>query len=138
MRKSMYLYVGLFVLVAGMIAFHWNESQAGSDDSYPTEGSMPYSPSRLEWLALELNASYRADLALDRGYMMDFLPIERENTILIAVGYMSSVDRELMNKAIGQAKKLIATRAKSKGWSSWLEIKEDIKMFESRVTKKGK
>lgn len=92
------------------------------------EGMKPYIPTRLEWLALELNAVYRTDMNELEGYMLSFIPIEKENTILIYVFYNHQTRRELMNRGIDHARKIVEKEAKSRGWDSWLKIKEEIKL----------
>jgi hypothetical protein len=49
------------------------------------EGNRPYTPTRLEWLAVELNAQLRGDLSESIGYLMQFVPIGNANTIMINV-----------------------------------------------------
>jgi hypothetical protein len=96
------------------------------------EGATLYTPSRLEWFAVELNAEQRVDLFFDRGFMMSFAGLEKENTLLIYVRYGPTVDREEMNKTINSAREIISMRAKSRGWSSWLRIREDVKLLDSK------
>ena len=55
---------------------------------------------------------------------------DEENTILIYVQYLPTVHREFMNSDLEEARKFIATYAKAKGWSSWLKVKENVKMLE--------
>jgi hypothetical protein len=92
------------------------------------EGNRPYTPTRLEWLAVELNAESRVDLSESTGYMMQFIPIGSANTIMIYVKYLPSVNREVMNMAIDTARKVIAIETKSRGWSSWLKVTERVEM----------
>ena len=87
---------------------------------------MSYTPSRLEWLAVELNAGLRVRLTQDNGYSMDFVPVENVDAILIYVVYLPTVDREVMNLAIDTARKVIAMKVKSKGWASWVNVKEQV------------
>ena len=94
----------------------------------PYEGMQPYVPTRLEWLALELNATLRVELSIDTGYSMAFLGNSSADTIVIFVRYSPTVNREIMNKSIEQAKKTISMTAESNGWSSWLKVKEDVEM----------
>ncbi len=91
------------------------------------EGGRPYAPSRLEWLAVELNASLNIRLS-KAGYSIDFIPVEKENAIMIYVTYLSNVDRELMNMDIDSVRDIIAIKAKVYGWSSWLKVKERIRL----------
>jgi hypothetical protein len=92
---------------------------------------MPYTPSRLEWLAVALSARGRVELSTTTGYSIDFVPIENENTILIFVTYVPSiVEREIMNTQIEGARQAIAIESKSRGWSSWLKVREKVEMHE--------
>src|SRR5216683_2173695 len=87
------------------------------------EGLKPYTPTRLEWLALDFNARLRIDLSESNGFSMTFVEV-RGDTILIYVNYLPSVDRQMMNTTINSARKVISIDAKSRGWSSWLKVKE--------------
>ena len=91
------------------------------------EGYKGYTPSRLEWLAVELNASHRVDLHGSLDYLMTFVPIEKSDTILIYVRYLRSVNREVMNLNIDSVRKVIDMIAKRHGWY-WLNVKENIQL----------
>jgi hypothetical protein len=95
------------------------------------EGALPYRPSRLEWLAVNLSAELRVPLSVDNGFSMNFVPMVNENTILIYVRYIPSVvNREVMNLAIDGARKVISMISKSHDWDSWLIVKEDVQAFQ--------
>ncbi len=96
------------------------------------EGSKPYTPTKLEWFAVEMNAGGRTELSQANGFSLDFVPIENEDAILIFVRYFPTVNREAMNMAIDRARQVIAIRAKSYRWNNWLRVKEDIKMLDPR------
>jgi hypothetical protein len=100
----------------------------GSAQNRITEGARPYTPSRLQWLAVYMQAAARKDISVADGYSIGFAGLESENTILIYVRYLPSVNREIMNGAIETARMIIDGRAKAEGWSSWLKIREDVKM----------
>jgi len=72
----------------------------------------------------------RVDLTMDSGYMLDFIPIENEDTIIIRVIYIPSVNREVMNMSVDTARRVISEESNSRGWSSWLKVKEQIEMKE--------
>lgn len=92
------------------------------------EGALPYTPSRLEWLAVELNAEGRVDLSEASGFSLDYVPIESENTILIFVRYLPAVNREAMNIAIDNARSIVMLKTKVHHWGSWLRVKENIEV----------
>jgi hypothetical protein len=112
------------VIFAGMLC-----AQEAKDK---LEGWKPYTPSKLEWLSVDLNSRMRADITVDSQFMLCFLPIEKEDTIVIYVKYLPSVNRASMNIAINGAREVIAIEAKSKGWSSWLKVREKIEMVNGR------
>jgi hypothetical protein len=95
--------------------------------AHASEGSEPYSPSKLEWFAMDMNVSSKTDIS-DGGMMMMFVGLEKSNEVLIYVRYLPSADRELINTRIKNARELIKIRAKNYGWDNWLKIKEDVKM----------
>lgn len=94
------------------------------------EGMKPYTPTRLEWLALELNANYKQDMNDSEGYMIGFVALEKENTILIYVSYNKQTRRELMNRGIDHARTIVEKEARSRGWDSWLRVKEEVKLLD--------
>src|ERR1035441_7635624 len=91
------------------------------------EGSKPYTPTRLEWLAVDLNARMRRDMTAENEFTMAFVRLEKEDAILIYVDYLPSVDRQRMNQTVDTARKVIAVESKGRGWP-WLKVKERIEM----------
>ena len=71
-----------------------------AQDQSKLEGWKPYAPTRLEWLAVNLNAQLRVDFSAHNSYAMGFVPFEKEDAIIIYVSYLPSVDRPTMNIAI--------------------------------------
>jgi hypothetical protein len=71
-------------------------------------------------------------LSLDSGYSMDFIPIEKEDVILIFVKYLPNANREVMNIVINSAREVISIKAKSYDWSSWLKVKEQFQMAKAK------
>lgn len=92
------------------------------------EGLQPYAPTRIEWLALELNAMARDELATDHPWSTAFARAADPNTITVWVRYQPWADRELINKAVDNAKRLARGYADGHGWS-WVRVAEDVKMY---------
>ena len=65
---------------------------------------------------------------LNNKFSMDFVPIEKEDAILIYVRHLPNVDREAMNITINGAREVISIRSGKYGWNSWIEVREDIQM----------
>ena len=91
---------------------------------------MPYTPTRLEWLALSMEAQLGQRLSPEDPYSVSFVELDSENTILIYARYLPTLDRRILNTRIENAKEVIRLAAQAKGWSSWLKIREDVKMQE--------
>jgi len=117
---------GLVLVVIAICSPAW--PQTGK----PHEGMEPYVPTRIEWLELELSATLRVDLSLDSEYAMDFVGDSARDTIEIVVKYLPTVNREIMNRSIDTAKKIIFRKAESHGWSSWLKVKESVEMIKRK------
>lgn len=118
----------LIPLFLFFISFPVNGEQVQS----MSEGMKPYTPTRLEWFALELNANYRTEMNDLEGYMLSFVPLEKENTILIYVGYNKQTRRELMNRGIDNARKIIEKAARNRGWNSWLKVREEVELLDQK------
>jgi hypothetical protein len=77
-----------------------------------------------------MNAALRIVATSESPYSMDFIPLDDEDAILIYVtSYSSSVIRALMNKAVDTARRVIAVKSKSRGWTSRLKVKGQIEMY---------
>src|SRR6516164_4915680 len=95
----------------------------------PTQpGMTPYTPTRLEWLALDLEASYHQDFGRDSDYSLHYLP-KPPNTILVFVHYKSETSAEAVDKAIDTAKQLVNQDASAHRWSSWVKVEVQRKLI---------
>lgn len=121
MKKLLaYMLITTFIGVAGVGLVH---AQTGPK----TEGAKPYTPTRLQWLALKLNAELGRQFSQD-GFQMLFVPAEKDNAILIVVNYLKgSVPERQIDAEVKHAKKVIEISAKAQKWDSWLKVKELVK-----------
>lgn len=90
------------------------------------QGLKPYTPTRLEWLALELNANCRRDATFSNPFSICYVPNARTDAIRIYVRYQPRVDRPGMNTTIQHARKLIKIYAENHGWENWVKIEESV------------
>jgi hypothetical protein len=91
-------------------------------------GMMLYTPTRLEWLAVDLEASYHQDFSRDSNYSLHYLP-KAPNTVLIYVHYTSETAATTLDSAIDAAKGQVSQDASSHGWSSWVKIEVQRKLI---------
>lgn len=92
-------------------------------------GMVPYTPTRLEWLALDLEASYHEDFSRDNNYSLHYLP-KPPNTVLIFVHYKAEVSTETVNHAIDAAKEVVNEDASSHGWRSWVKVEVQRRLIQ--------
>ena len=95
------------------------------------QGTKSYTPTRLEWLAVELNACCSIELTQANGYLITFIPIEKDDAIMIFVRYTSGANREAMKISIDSSREAIRLHAKNHGWDKWIHIQENIKIAET-------
>lgn len=96
----------------------------------PTQpGMTSYTPTRLEWLALDLEASYHEDFGPDNNYSLHYLP-KPPNTVLIFVHYKNETSAENVNHAIDSAKEVVYQDASSHGWRSWVKVEVQRKLIQ--------
>jgi len=95
------------------------------------EGSEPYIPTKIEWLALTFQAAYSTKFTDGYNFSLYFIAApEDPNTIIIFVSYSPKVDRVLLNKGIENAKKLLLRMKAIRPEWEWLKIKEEVEMTE--------
>lgn len=91
-------------------------------------GLTPYTPTAIEWLALTMRAGLRQDVSTEHPYSLDIIPADNE-TLLIVVRYQPTVNREMMNRIIANAREAITSTAKHYGWEKWVKIRESVEMY---------
>ena len=123
MRKS--LMIGLFTVCSIVILKLAMQSAVP-----PTQpGMTPYTPTRLEWLALDLEASYHEDIGRNSDYSLHYLP-KPPNTVLIFIHYKSEASADAVNHAIDAAKEVVYQDASSHGWRSWVKVEVQRKLIQ--------
>ena len=93
-------------------------------------GITPYTPTKIEWLALAVNSQLRQDSSADRPFSLSVVQVDHE-TLMIVVRYHPTVNREMMNRTIDTAREVIMITANSYGWDKWVKIREQVEMYPS-------
>ena len=119
-----------YVTVAALLAFVSALVCARLLPEKNSPGLQPYTPTRIEWLAVTLQAALREDATEEKPFMLNIVVLDSE-TVLIHVRYLPTVDRKVMNMSIDTARKVIHITASSFGWDDWVKIKEDVESAES-------
>ena len=81
-----------------------------------SEGNKPYTPTRLEWLALDLNAGIPIS-------PIRYYTTTKANTIAVNVFYDSTTTLKERQELMNYAKKSIRNEANVRGWN-WLKLEE--------------
>ena len=103
-----------------------------AQDHSNLQGWEAYTPTRLEWLAVDFNSSMRIDGLMESSHFnMTFIPLEKEDTILIYVVHLPGVDNKVIRTSLDYAKASMATRIKMYGWN-WVKVRERIEVASLR------
>ena len=136
MKKKYLLFIILTIvsgLVGGAISnylFMARPAIAQEGDLFP--GSEPYIPTKLEWLILDLQATYGVTFGDDLDLAITFMKSHRDdpNTVVVYCQYAPRSDRVTVNETIEQRKSLVRSTAKIYGWD-WVKVKEITEMIET-------
>ncbi|MDO8207788.1 MAG: hypothetical protein Q7T38_08215 [Gallionella sp.] len=115
--------------VATLACFLINTALAQPIPSKP--GLQPYTPNRIEWLALLCNDQLRQDASMDFPFSLSIVQSDHE-TLLVFVRYQPNVNREIMNASIDTARQVIMITAKSYGWDKWVKVRERVEMIKPK------
>ena len=84
-------------------------------------GLEKYTPTRLDWLLVLLNARFQ----IEHPFRLYFKTGDDGKSICIMVSYSGDVDKRIVDEWIHRAKDVVLEVAASYGWDSWLEVKVD-------------
>lgn len=126
---------GVLIILSVAIIGVLRSCQSPSEEGKPTHtserdvtnGNLPYTPSRLVWLAVDLNAALRTDISSDHPFTVSFIGLPKTDTIVIYIvrmPNMTQVDQEVLEIELQAVKEVIAIKANGLGWSSWLKVEE--------------
>jgi hypothetical protein len=90
-----------------------------------TEGDKPYTPTRLEWLAVEaehLTESMPRDFD-DTMMARAFMPLAGKNTIHLIVTCRKGTQRAAVDEVLEDMRGSVNNIAKMRGWDGWVKIK---------------
>lgn len=122
MRRIVVLCAAVAGFVAALATLHSRAAPVP-----PEPGMLPYTPTRVEWLALELEASYRQDFSNDSDYSVHYLA-KPPNTILIFVHYRNETSAAKVDSGIDAAKQIVRQTASAHNWSSWVKVEVSRKL----------
>jgi len=90
------------------------------------EGDEPYTPTKLEWLALRLNALRTTS---DPQFTVNYWPLDQRNTIRLNVRHHKSMDPDLVKQKIDICRRFAYTIAGVYHWETWLQVKVETDTF---------
>ena len=93
-------------------------------------GSDPYTPTKLEWLAVEVNS--RASVVWPT-FIVTAVP-HYPDTLVLRVNHARDMDRQIVRDAVEPMHLFAEICSEYHEWDSWLVIKEDISPIEKPMT----
>ena len=94
-------------------------------------GLTPYTPTKIEWLALVVNAQLREQPSSDRLFSISIVEADYE-TLTIVARHQPTANRELVTRSIATARGVIMSTAKRYGWDNWVKIQERVELSPSK------
>jgi hypothetical protein len=111
----------VIALIAIFAVSAWAQSRA------ERRGIEPYTPTKLEWLCVELNSRYGLDGTTGIGRY--FLADERSDAVITVTASVRGANRTLVNETAEQGRRVVSMVAKARGWH-WVVVREKIEMLE--------
>jgi hypothetical protein len=94
---------------------------------------LPYSPTRLEWLELQLQANYREeDFSSPEKYHALNYFAKAPDTIVVFVQYSNQTSARTVDKAVEHGKRVVAKEIDTYRWSDWAKIEVRREPVEDR------
>ncbi len=95
-------------------------------------GAGTYTPTRIEWLCVELNSlgffQWRTE---EVGMHAMFIPKQGDpDTVVVKFVLTDNVDADSKNEIIHMVKDVIKHYTRKRGWDTWLKMEIEIEMHE--------
>ena len=96
-----------------------------------TEGQQPYTPTRVQWLAVTLNSTNIISNPIPhKGLSVVYASDSKRNTIKIILNLPKELSEDRVHRLIAEQKDLVLNAAKHYGWDSWLKIEVHVEVAE--------
>lgn len=98
-----------------------------------TQGQQPYTPTRLQWLAVALNSMSVIGSTIpmfQKGFSVQYVPESEKDTIHIYFEHPKDLSREQVDRLSASLKNQVLEMIKSEGWDSWVKIEVNEKVSE--------
>jgi hypothetical protein len=91
-------------------------------------GDAPYTPTKLEWAALELQARYGQHWTSETPVSREFLPLDDGRTVICLLQYLPELPPSAVNMDREMAQALFEKYATHRGWP-WLRLQFQEKVL---------
>ena len=124
------LAVWTLVLLVGLLGGSLVRLRPVRAQSRPIDrpGDAIYTPTKLEWAALELQASYGQQWTSEDPLIINYLPLPDGKTVLCLLQYTSEVPAALVKSGRDSAQKVFDLYTGNRGWP-WLRLEFQEKVL---------
>jgi len=122
MKRLAALFVGFFAGALTVVC-----STYGQKNASPL--MEPYTPTRIEWLALDLESRFKSTLEGNGISSVDFTA-DAPDTIVISVLYNNDAQAGFVDRIVDAATRYVEIDARSYRWSKWTRIRVEKKNIE--------
>jgi len=124
MKRLAALFVGFFAGAMTLVC-------STQGQKYASPLMEPYTPTRLEWLALDLESRFKSQLSGDAGIVSTDFTANAPDTVVVSVMYTTDASAAVVDAVIEHAKDFVKMDAESYGWSKWIKIRAQRKHIPS-------
>lgn len=115
MKRLATLFIGFF---AGAMTLAYSTQE----QKHASPLMEPYMPTRLEWLALDLESRFKVEQPNDPVSSVDYVAVGPD-TILVTVWYKANTPAGAVDLVIQTSQETVKKAALSYGWSKWIKIR---------------
>lgn len=131
MVKKLFV-VGLVLFLCGML-FSLFSTSYREVKAETSPGMDKYTPTKLEWAAVELNAYFRDKFAEGSFFVKQKFEVsyraKTPDTIIVRCAYSANMSRPDLNKLVEALKKMVSNYASRKGFGDWLKVEEETRIL---------
>jgi hypothetical protein len=97
-----------------------------------SSGAEPYTPTKCDWMAVELNSNYRVASPKD-GYSLQIF-CRPPNTIFLSYRYLTEADQNAAQENDDAVRAMVGQLARARGWK-WVQVDDELVKAESSAAK---
>lgn len=98
-----------------------------------SQGQQPYTPNRLEWLELQLNAKYSHLIIGEGDFIIRYEAIPEDNIVYALIWYPPDTGEDTRQRITNEFEEVAVTEILEMGWSDWCRVESKVGKIEEGI-----